>query len=94
MPRAACGQLPGRTWVKDGRFPKPVKLGVKTTAWRVEGVLLELIFTSERRPVAREDLRCRPRPVPSPFYAKAASARCWCATQGKTTNSYVIEVII
>ena len=29
------------TWwqgVKDGRFPKPVKLGVKTTAWRVEDI--------------------------------------------------------
>lgn len=24
--------------VKDGRFPKPVKLGVKTTAWRVEDI--------------------------------------------------------
>ena len=27
------------TWwqgVRDGRFPKPVKLGPKTTAWRVE----------------------------------------------------------
>jgi len=29
------------TWwqgVKDGRFPTPVKLGVKTTAWRVEDI--------------------------------------------------------
>ena len=29
------------TWwqgVKDGRFPKPVKLGPKTTAWRVEEI--------------------------------------------------------
>ncbi len=29
------------TWwagVKDGRFPKPVKLGPKTTAWRVEDI--------------------------------------------------------
>ena len=29
------------TWwqgVKDGRFPKPVKLGIKTTAWRVEDI--------------------------------------------------------
>ena len=24
--------------VKDGRFPKPVKLGPKTTAWRVEDI--------------------------------------------------------
>jgi predicted DNA-binding transcriptional regulator AlpA len=30
------------TWwqgVRDGRFPKPVKLGPKTTAWRVEDIL-------------------------------------------------------
>lgn len=29
------------TWwkgVKDGRFPKPVKLGPKTTAWRVQEI--------------------------------------------------------
>jgi predicted DNA-binding transcriptional regulator AlpA len=29
------------TWwqgVRDGRFPKPVKLGPKTTAWRVEDI--------------------------------------------------------
>jgi len=29
------------TWwagVKDGRFPKPVKLGERTTAWRVEDI--------------------------------------------------------
>jgi prophage regulatory protein len=29
------------TWwagVKDGRFPKPVKLGPRTTAWRVEAI--------------------------------------------------------
>ena len=29
------------TWwagVKSGRFPKPVKLGPRTTAWRVEGI--------------------------------------------------------
>jgi prophage regulatory protein len=29
------------TWwqgVKDGRLPKPVKLGVKTTAWRVDDI--------------------------------------------------------
>lgn len=29
------------TWwqgCKDGRFPKPVKLGPKTTAWRVEDI--------------------------------------------------------
>ncbi|MGJ0508328.1 MAG: helix-turn-helix transcriptional regulator [Methylocystis sp.] len=30
------------TWwqgVRDGRFPKPVKLGPRTTAWRVEDIL-------------------------------------------------------
>ncbi len=29
------------TWwqgVKDGRFPKPVKLGLRTTAWRAEDI--------------------------------------------------------
>ena len=29
------------TWhngVKDGRFPKPVKLGARTSAWRVEDI--------------------------------------------------------
>lgn len=29
------------TWwagVKDGRFPKPVKLGARTTAWRVDDI--------------------------------------------------------
>lgn len=29
------------TWwqgIKDGRFPKPVKLGPKITAWRVEDI--------------------------------------------------------
>ena len=25
-------------WVKKGRFPKPVKLGPRTTAWRVEDI--------------------------------------------------------
>lgn len=25
-------------WVKDGRFPAPVKLGPRTTAWHVEHV--------------------------------------------------------
>ncbi len=30
------------TWwqgVKDGKFPKPVKLGQRTTAWRVEDIM-------------------------------------------------------
>jgi prophage regulatory protein len=29
------------TWwqgVKDGKFPKPIKLGKRTTAWRVEDI--------------------------------------------------------
>ena len=25
-------------WVKEGRFPKPVKIGPNTTAWRAEDV--------------------------------------------------------
>lgn len=34
---------------KDGRFPKPVKLGPKTTAWRVEDIsaLIERIGSSK-----------------------------------------------
>ena len=24
--------------IKDGRFPKPIKLGPRTTVWRVEGI--------------------------------------------------------
>jgi predicted DNA-binding transcriptional regulator AlpA len=40
---APAGPIPvGKsTWwqgVRDGRFPKPVKLGPKTTAWRVEDI--------------------------------------------------------
>ena len=33
---------------RDGRFPKPVKLGPKTTAWRVEDIvaLIERIGSS------------------------------------------------
>lgn len=31
--------------VKDGRFPKPVKLGPRITAWRVEDII-ELIKTA------------------------------------------------
>ena len=26
------------SWTKEGRFPKPVKLGPRTTAWRAEDV--------------------------------------------------------
>lgn len=41
------------TWwqgCKDGRFPKPVKLGPKTTAWRVEDIaaLIERIGSSNQ----------------------------------------------
>ena len=40
------------TWwqgVKDGRFPKPVKLGPRTTAWRVEDIraLIERLTTEQ-----------------------------------------------
>jgi len=38
------------TWwdgVKSGRFPKPVKLGPKTTAWRVEDIRA-LVSRSEK----------------------------------------------
>lgn len=38
--------------VKSGRFPKPVRLGPRTTAWRVE-VIRELI----ERGVAGEGIR-------------------------------------
>jgi prophage regulatory protein len=48
---APTGPIPvGRsTWwagVKSGRFPKPVKLGPRTTAWRVEDIRV-LIDTAE-----------------------------------------------
>ena len=35
---------------REGRFPKPVKLGPKTTAWRVEdiAILIERIGSSNR----------------------------------------------
>lgn len=40
---APCGPIPvsKSTWwagIKAGRFPKPVKLGPRTTAWRVEDI--------------------------------------------------------
>jgi prophage regulatory protein len=40
---APAGPIPvsKSTWwagIKDGRFPKPVKLGPRTTAWRVEDI--------------------------------------------------------
>ena len=37
------------TWwagVKDGRFPKPVKLSLKITAWRVEDI--QTLITSKQ----------------------------------------------
>jgi prophage regulatory protein len=40
---APCGPIPvsKSTWwagVKSGRYPKPVKLGPRITAWRVEDI--------------------------------------------------------
>lgn len=26
------------TWAKDGRFPKPVRLGPRSTAWRIADI--------------------------------------------------------
>ena len=40
-PRVALIPIGKSTWwegVKSGRFPKPVKLGPRTTAWRVEDI--------------------------------------------------------
>ena len=40
-PQPALIPVSHSTWwrgVKDGRFPKPVKLGPNTTAWRVEDI--------------------------------------------------------
>jgi len=40
-PKPAVIPVSKSTWwqgVKDGRFPKPVKLGPRTTAWRVEDI--------------------------------------------------------
>lgn len=34
--------------VKDGRYPKPVKIGPRTTAWRVEDIRLFLDQCSEK----------------------------------------------
>ena len=39
------------TWwagVKSGRFPKPVKLGIRTTAWKVEDIK-QLILSFENK---------------------------------------------
>lgn len=40
---APCGPIPvsKSTWwvgVRDGRFPQPLKLGPRTTVWRVEDI--------------------------------------------------------
>lgn len=45
------------TWwngVKEGRFPKPVKLGPRTTAWKVEDILrlIQALAISEQPPQA------------------------------------------
>ena len=39
------------TWwagVKSGRYPKPVKISVRITAWRVEDIRALIAFTSEQ----------------------------------------------
>ncbi|WP_415519299.1 MAG: helix-turn-helix transcriptional regulator [Desulfovibrio aminophilus] len=36
-------------WTKEGRFPKPVKLGPRTTAWRAEDVREWLAARGERQ---------------------------------------------
>jgi len=46
------------TWwqgVRDGRFPKPVKLGPRTTAWRLEDVLALIEQLSKGVDTARAD---------------------------------------
>lgn len=35
-------------WVKQGKFPKPFKLGQRTTAWRVEDVNLFISSFNKR----------------------------------------------
>lgn len=35
-------------WVAEGKAPKPIKLGVKTTAWRVEDIR-KLIIALEQQ---------------------------------------------
>jgi len=35
-------------WVKQGKFPKPFKLGQRTTAWRVEDVNLFISSFNQR----------------------------------------------
>ena len=41
------------TWwvgVKDGRFPKPVKLGPRTSAWRVEDIRAVIASFADNTP--------------------------------------------
>lgn len=46
----------GRTsWlngVKSGKYPKPIKLGERTTAWRVEDIIALIDRLGENHPVA------------------------------------------
>lgn len=49
-PRSAVIPVSKATWwagVKTGRFPKPIKLGPRTTVWRVEDIL-DLIESPEK----------------------------------------------
>lgn len=46
------------TWwqgVKDGRFPKPVKLGKRTTAWKVEDIktLIESFSSQDSNKISK-----------------------------------------
>ena len=43
--------------VKSGRFPQPVKLGPRTTAWRIEDIrrLIEEAITDDRAVVCGDD---------------------------------------
>lgn len=41
------------TGVKDGRFPQPLKLGPRTTVWRVEDI--RSLFEKEQGPDACRD---------------------------------------
>ena len=61
LPAAGLGPRPPRgpipvsksTWwagVKSGRFPKPVKLGPRTTAWRVEDIRSLIAQVSDHDP--------------------------------------------
>ena len=48
------------TWwqgCKDGRFPKPVKLGPRTTAWRASDI------TALVEQLSRQPVQCGERPI-------------------------------